>query len=157
MGKKLIDYAHLYSGGKLLLDSRYYDGVVCGVTDAKLLEIIAGMQHRLVLRNIMDMTEQEAREFFGEVMHFHRQLNLHYQEGWWRKSEGYISIQDNRNVSGEWLLIIKPSGEPNVPCFNCTYSMSEVIWLLKKGFDLFGLLAAGLAVTPEYLKENGIK
>ena len=156
MEKKLIDYAHLYLGNpmqKLLSE----DNQVISFNVTELKKMRMGDSHKLILRPIMDMTEQEAREFFGEVMHFHRQLNLHYQEGWWRKSEGYISIQDNRNVSGEWLLIIKPSGEPNVPCFNCTYSMSEVIWLLKKGFDLFGLLAAGLAVTPEYLKENGIK
>ena len=102
-----------------------------------------------ILRPLSNMTEAEAKEFILDV------LNMKIHFGWrefnYHIDKGFLTIiGDNNNYT-----IIKNWGKEGDYqwIFNCSYSMADVIWLLKRGFDIFGLIESNQAVDITKISE----
>jgi hypothetical protein len=138
--KKIEDYAHLYLGCPVLLESEMYG--VGGKPDKIHERLVVidkhgceGEKHilyegdfKLILRPLSDMTEEEALEVV-RITRPNAEL-VKYKEGcWW-------SFRDpNDGTIYKWR---------KHPLEYLTPEQTRI--LLSKGFDLFGLIEAGLAL-----------
>lgn len=149
MSKEIKDYLHLYhpqSGIKLLLnDGRI--GTYEGVTSSMVVKVLidGGIIDEYInyvkpfLRDLSDMTEEEAKEYF--------------------KLPDNVEFLKRKDVSGKSACFEYRFKHPNerlniedgyfyseVAIYMTGFKPNEFIFLLSKGFDIFGLIPAGLAI-----------
>ena len=143
MEKKLIDYAHYYLGGEVLLDSQHWeDNTVDTFNGIRLSEIESGFNHRLVLRPIMDMTEQEARDMVMAHPFYGKHETMHWE--YYRRAVHFKVIYTGQ--SRRWCKQIAERGE----------TPEQFKYLLSKGFDLFNLIPEGLAIDATKFDINSL-
>lgn len=118
-----VDYANEWTAPVKLTPNRYYH-----LDDASICSI------KLTLRRLEDMTEGEAREFCR-------------LEGWGEDLENVVVLDG----CIDFKRVIGSRTESCVTRFTrCRPAM--FVWLLSKGFDLFDLIPAGLAIDKKTLK-----
>jgi len=148
---KLQDYINFYIGCPCI----YYmadddpDGY-CMPLDYDIIKLWLANQDetdiKLVLRGLKDMTEEEAIELVKLIVH----------------KDEYINVSTYRhNCTGDlmvqWGLLTPMERANDVEYFiNATgersWSGEQFRYLLEQGFDLFGLIAAGLAIDAKTLQ-----
>lgn len=164
--KDIRDYLKFYIGAKVVSSEGAMTYTLCGIYhkhDGTILplfrdevsnEIDLQGDWKLCLRRLESMTEEEARELFYEVYHF--------------TDNNFGLMGFNYNISGMFLTfqskdfndhpqshtMIKGWKENGELVFNSSYSMNDVLWFLKKGFDLFGLIDSGLAIDQATLTQK---
>ena len=78
-----------------------------------------------ILRHRDDMTESEAREWFK------------IEEGKDWPENGYF---EHKTAKDRWMFFSTVIRQSSLGTSNQTYSANEFIWLVSRGFDLFGLI-----------------
>lgn len=153
--KDIKDYLHLYLGRELFgtyLDASGSRGILTGVTNGGheceiqfFLEDGINVEEepewneahevKLILRPLSDMTEEEGIECATTFFH---------------DCEGKdVKVEDNYGTK----KIIWRTASIHFP--DVYYTPDITRYLLSKGFDLFGLIDAGLAIDKTKLKVNG--
>lgn len=145
MDKKITDYLHLYLGCEV----EWWNGSGVYVLDPYYLSEIAEddlwEKTKPILRPLSDMTEEEMKELWKIV--FNRTFP---PSG--RIESSYL--QDKRNprwilMSGVERLGIQLNGDIWADSDLHNWPMNphlNTLYMLKKHFDLFGLIEAGLAI-----------
>lgn len=169
--KNIKDYLHLYLGCQCLVsESEYYESgqgklVRVDIEDDEAATISGNTLHdrtrycveadfkdiKPILRPLSDMTKPEALEFINDVFNFkgqfgHRIDNYKIEKGF--LSFTYFNGNGPKGGNDQTVLLIKNWSKEGMGewIFNCSYSMNDVVWLLKNHFDLFGLIESGLAI-----------
>jgi hypothetical protein len=139
MTKDIKDYLHLY----LMCSYQWLDGDMewrrPEVLTAYQLNSIrqSGREVRLLLRPLSDMTEEEVIKY----------LRLKHNA---YSGEYEIKLRDN----GFWWLFKTIASDEKFKFFGEMLDESnsdQFRWILSKGFDLFGLIEAGLAIDKTKL------
>jgi hypothetical protein len=120
------DYIHLYIGCECLYDWTYYNETdLFGKVTSKIIEDVrsphlsgASTNVRPLLRPLSDMTEEEFKERFYDSM---------------REDLFDDTLQMQHEEAKRWA-------------HDACHYPEDLRWLLSKGFDLFGLIAAGFAL-----------
>ena len=79
-----------------------------------------------ILRHREDITEEESREFMKDFTLFAWEEATQLPVGW--------------KSAKEWAIDILNDGE---------FTPAQTLWLLNRGFDLFGLIESGQAIRKE--------
>lgn len=149
--KELKDYIHLYLGCKCLIQQfgehpksfgviscvEHGDSLVMIIDSGPNTRAIRITEIKLVLRPLSSMTDVEVRELIQ-----YDKLCEEY------KSLVYEFFPDGKRIEIQWS--VETDDGIKIPN-NWTLSLIEMnahdfAWALKKGFDLFGLKEAGLAI-----------
>jgi len=173
MENKIEDYLHLYLPIAVELNnggSKVYNrvAVAVGNTDDEFRyvtlrlgkgkksfthSILLAEPDRIkpILRPLIDMTEEEMKDVL--IMHFH-------ESGRDVAAQSIVSVKKKHEVKmaskyGTGIPYIVYN-ESNIPHSDDVLSFSELnadqfIYLLSRGFDLFGLIEAGLAIDKTTL------
>lgn len=152
MKKEIADYIHLYKDAKIIHD-KYPDTQMTIHNWDKNGDVVMGKSdefqelkphHKLVLRPLSDMTEEEAIELvkisewkqYGD--HPHKREYKAYRNGF---NEIVVSWGDSIR-------------EKNVPETKEVFGFEEFRYLLSKGFDVFNLIPDGLAIDKTKTQPN---
>jgi hypothetical protein len=149
--KDIKPYLPFYIGQKAIAPAA--SGTLVGVcdwaayieTDENVLRSVSIENVVLELRQLSDMSEEELKE----LIHFEK-LNREYADVSYRRDIGYngnlIAIEIDYTIVEEDL--VSPQGwRLNFSAMNA----EDFKFLLSKGFDLFGLIDAGLAIDAKTL------
>ena len=141
--KQISDYLHLYLGCDLKIkafnEAYYLNGSIQKLTPETLAEIYDGNDHKPILRPLSDMTEEEARVILPDMPTENKLIEWGYYNEY---SEGNVFYQYLKKAEDERLTSILEDSL-GVP--------EHWLSLLSKGFDLFGLRDAGLAIDKTKL------
>lgn len=167
--KKIEDYIHLYIGCDVLVeinpDATQQVAKIIGVHIDKwvdgnyhpTIEVDFGYQTnrthyyqnqiKLLLRPLSSMTEEEAKE----LIQFEK-LNREYANVDFNIITGYkgniVAIEVNYTIVDEDIVL------PKVWTFNfCAMNSDDFRHLLSKGFDIFGLIDANLALDATKIEK----
>jgi len=147
MQKKIENYIHHYLGcGVTVLNpiTKEWSKVrrLC-FTDCNLI-VNYSRDAKLILRPLSDMTENEAIEYFNlhettiiikkEILK--KGVGFQYK---WKSERG--NLEDGFSYSGVGIAFSDKN----------KYNSTEFVYLLSKGFDLFGLIEAGFAIDRSKL------
>jgi hypothetical protein len=140
MKKDIKDYLHLYLGCEY--QYRYNDSAEWRPSQIRLsIKVLSDHPYRWeikpILRPLSDMTEEEAIKY----------LRLKHNA---YSGEYEIKLRDN----GFWWLFKTIASDERFKFFGEMLDESnsdQFRWLLSKGFDLFGLIEAGLAIDKTKL------
>jgi hypothetical protein len=174
--KKIEDYLHLYLGCDVNVTGEgKYNGVytlekiiTCGfgvIITKPPMKVSFKMQHdkhKLILRPLSDMTEEELRI----VLNF---METHFS----KDSKLYSRIRErveftSKEIWAQWYCI-KENGEKDIVAnlshdidglsifggnnyYRCY--LKTIPFLISKGFDLFGLIESGLAIDKTTLEPS---
>lgn len=156
--KQIKDYLHLYLAAKCLVEKSDYHMVHNWMIHAGDITVIDGslIKHvhnvvdfkgviKPILRPLSDMTEEDCPEWFKEWMPdgfsvFHQVDNT------------YKYVQIDSEANDGYCLTIHPDGSMSCQCKDngdqYAYKGAELFrHLLLKRFDLFNLIAEGLAIS----------
>jgi hypothetical protein len=129
------DYLHYYLGQQVLINNGIHENKIDHLTYVHHLGDCGGHQYewlakdcQLILRSLEDMTEEEARGYLS-VLPVVREYLSHDEYGVYWRSLGVSSAVMMFNYGP-------------VECFH---------YLLSKGFDLFALIPAGMAIDAKTL------
>lgn len=162
MDKKIEDYLHLYFGCEVFdsfkLDGKEYSQTIkLSVSNFQwVCDCIVGGRHRLILRPLSDMTEEEVLELcktaspviFGDYRFAKWEVERSPHEicHWTVTNKNSIDYFNISSTDGDVDIYAK-DGQPDPTNIDNNYRF----WYLKKGFDLFGLIDAGLAIDKTKL------
>ncbi len=135
MKKDIKDYLHLYLGCPAEIHG-YNTKIVDKVTSSSLTMITKGCKIVPILRPLSDMTEQEAMEL-GKLL----LLIPHGQISAYKNTFGKWCVKWSEHYKDHWCI----DGE--------IFNQHQTIYLLKEGFDLFELIADGLAIDKTTLNK----
>lgn len=166
MTKDIRDYLHLYLGCEVEwgFDGRKKKGVLIGKDERygwqifDPLNVIVPYQYcrtdllKPILRPLSDMTEEEVLElcktasptFFGDYRFAKWEANRspHEMCHWTVTNKNSIYCFNVSSVDGD-VYISDEDGDIDLVSIDGNYRF----WYLKKGFDIFGLIEAGLAIN----------
>ncbi len=151
--KEIKDYLHLYfgqevliqwsnekarrHGDKITLEGDFYNSWMWDLSNTQL------HNHKLLLRPLSDMTEKEAVVIakMGDELIQYSLMDIEII-----RDSKMIQVVWHDSEKGEMRFMIYLSGKfitAQNPVYNYQYITS---YLLKQGFDIFGLIEAGLAI-----------
>ena len=146
--REIKDFIHLYLGCEVFDSFNNSRTSLVGVSDTG-VTVAYNTEWKLrfdevkpILRKISSMTEEEAIEY----------LKMKYN--------AVAVIECRKDNSGFWYSLAKGLAETKNPKFiffgqiKDTSYPEQFVWLLSKGFDLFGLCEAGFAIDKDSLKLN---
>jgi hypothetical protein len=151
---KLQDYLHYYLHGKIW-EAGVMTCTLIGIGDSyytiktkqgTLLTLSNRANIKLVLRRLEDMMADEAIELASLVVHKDEYINVSiYRHNY------------TNDLMVQWGLLTQSQRADDVEYFfNATgersWSGSQFHYLLQQGFDLFGLIDAGLAIDAKTLQ-----
>jgi hypothetical protein len=129
--KNIKDYLHFYLGCECIInwENPEYEenGKVRKLDSLRIYEMLTEYPEAIckpILRPLSDMTEEEAKQFY-------------VSDGWGENLENIV-VTDG----GIDFTIARTSGY----CIFSRLRPSSFLTLLSKGFDIFGLIDAGLAI-----------
>ncbi|HTH58284.1 MAG TPA: hypothetical protein VL728_19695 [Cyclobacteriaceae bacterium] len=179
--KDIKDYLHLYLGCELIGTysgnggaKGYLTGVTNGGSECEIQFIIEdginveeepqwndSKDIKLILRHISDMTQEERKELWRLIFSFGNEFNelaLNYRgQTMFIDKTSYYERPRWLMQQGVERLGIEMDGTIWADCdlHHWRYNQHEVTkWLLSKGFDLFGLIDARLAIKKESYQVN---
>jgi hypothetical protein len=150
MEKNIKDYLHLYLGCKVrevmsLGDDEYT------LTKLSLAyhAIREGNKIFPILRPLSDMTEEEAKIYFG----ISESAEVYKKNMYDDHSEFLYRWEDRRRKYNTSDGMAHSAVGIAHNCENADMTPTQFLFLLSKHFDLFGLIEAGLAIDATTLKE----
>lgn len=143
MKKNIKDYLHLYIGCET--DQGLLIGMVNCDNDKEDIQCVCLMKEgglvngsikniKPILRPLSDMTEEEALECYESCWQGHQ--------------------IDDVNKARHIRELFSEESDPDYAYGNVTGNAKVFRWALFKGFDLFGLVEAGLAIDKTTLKQT---
>jgi hypothetical protein len=168
---KLQDYLHYYLHGQIW-EAGVTTCTLIGIGDSyytiktkqgTLLTLSNRADIKLVLRRLEDMTEEEAITLYrlSTKTPFLSADKDEYDVTYIKDKEEICSIQVvdlrisrmymNINIEGDILIYIHEQNEEPKICERVANQHEATHYLLKQGFDLFGLIPAGLAIDAKNL------
>ncbi len=163
--KDIKDYIHYYIGQRFVFDNKIWNIVrvsttlVRGVRDNKGEEKFMQVYHheaKLLLRRLSDMTEEEATSAYiierDRVVH---DVTIDFDVS--VRDHGFVITRlDLLNVrlmigyNGQIYKVIEETKKPTIEPANNQQLI--IHYLLKQGFDLFGLIDEGLAIDSKTIQ-----
>lgn len=97
--------------------------------------------HKPIFRAVDDITDAEAEEFF----------NLRERKGAW----DHAFAKKTHGSYKQWFLHVSNTERMHKSSIDCNlgYTPTELLWLIARGFDVFGLISSGQAIRKEV--QNG--
>jgi hypothetical protein len=144
--KKIEDYLHLYLGCECKYRTTAIENAQWGwgIVDVRTLHsVYTGLwEIQLILRPLSNMTD-------GEKIFI---ISNYIKPGW----TGKQLLEDNED---DWAMRVRhiEHGEKSVYVSKKKFEPWLLKYLLSKGFDLFGLIEAGLAIETPSLLTNQVK
>ncbi len=144
--KDIKNYLHLYYGAQIFYPETSEYSIFSWTHFLSMEQPDYNIHWKLVLRNLSDMTEEEAIELVKLT-----EWEPHFRD-----------VKAERNKFNDW--IVSWNGMPESrEVFNATgeqfYCSEQLLWLLSKNFDFFDLIGEGLAIdktqTPKEPMLNG--
>lgn len=140
MKKDIKNYLHLYYDCDCLCERQDgNEGWRCNLTDEQIQENYSGhLDIKLILRPLTDILNTEAHEVYK--MYFEKEMALDFSGD---TGSAYFNPKQVR-IKAEHAIRIFNGEDYETGDFMKVISL--VPYLLKQGFDLFGLIDAGLAL-----------
>ncbi len=148
MKKNIQDYLHLYYDCDCLCEKPDGNtGWRCNLTDEQIQENYSGrLNIKLILRPLTDILNTEAHSVYK--LYFEKEMALDFSGD---TGSAYFNPKQVR-IKSEHAIRIFNGEDYETGDFMKVLSM--VPYLLKQGFDLFGLIESGLAIDKSKIAAN---